>query len=908
MKMMKRKQRSITAPLPWSSKRNHIHDRTIEANVLMEEIGMQNEISKLVEKIRANIHPTNFETETVENSRKQIKELFFSALQLSFTTNNSFNENNHVQYDSKTLFHLFFYKRERDRVHRHQMNYYSIGINWVHLCKDHDSQRRNETYLKQQEEGYRIGNRNHTTLELTVEALLDASVIPPCLTGTIVEGLFITCIEVFSSFSSSLGRIQLEPKQNIPSSLRLLQNTIHLLLQKAPIVNISKKLEMYVFTFVMGTIRSEIKRPFSSHHDSSRCIQDIIRNYNTLKRQTVLIIMNDLILMRNARDMNGNIVKIRNRIHTNTLINPLLCLIREIDDMDIFLLKAEQEDKYHDHFHIPCRNCRFKLSNHEHCNRKKQKTLSNQQLHDELSDEEAPYARLYSSKKSYDRSLEVLIKSKLEFKKIIGANGDEQNERPHVTCMYCTNQEKRTSGRITALSIKMVEFRQHLYRLYFEVLQRELHRNGAYDSVLFSIFRFAIRNHKSPSSRLCAIYAADVLGIQHGYMQYITYIGKFLNNELERILESETIRICIHIYCEVITETSVFEDASACWSALEPLLEVVLTIHEESKQIGEENFLQEIVDEALKAIGNLLAKRHFIFEKTNMDKTMSFNSFALRFSEEFERREHWIDNMMSAPMQSQIESTLQKLGILSFCQIYESKSSTKITKEIWSYDPSFSIRASNLRMGPILAQKSIFSNDSIQNQNNLTSNRQAREREDSLSGESIINVINDDITHLIFSFLGYKLLARASAVCKCWQSIANNNLFWESFFIRRFKPRFLHSFLDANVSTNIKSLFISRYCQYGNNINWREQFNRSKHTEAQLKTKITNGFRHYQCRVFGCNVVIKKKQNEEKHMQKHRRDVEKKVLVILRAEERKLQREQQRKKKMLEKQKDKEKS
>ena len=43
MKMMKRKQRSITVPLPWSSKRNHIHDRTIEANVLMEEIGMQNE-------------------------------------------------------------------------------------------------------------------------------------------------------------------------------------------------------------------------------------------------------------------------------------------------------------------------------------------------------------------------------------------------------------------------------------------------------------------------------------------------------------------------------------------------------------------------------------------------------------------------------------------------------------------------------------------------------------------------------------------------------------------------------------------------------------------------------------------------------------------------------------------------
>ena len=170
---------------------------------------------------------------------------------------------------------------------------------------------------------------------------------------------------------------------------------------------------------------------------------------------------------------------------------------------------------------------------------------------------------------------------------------------------------------------------------------------------------------------------------------------------------------------------------------------------------------------------------------------------------------------------------------------------------------------------------------------NTMSKRKIRGREDDFSEEPIMNYINDDITRIVFSYLGYKLLVRATSVCRSWRTIGNSSLYWEPHFTKRFRPIFLETMIPPSTRQDLRNAFIHRYCQR-QSIHWRHRFDQQRQRDRSLNRVSASGWKHRYCRVFGCNVVIRKKEDEKKHMQVHLKDIQKKLGIIERAEQRRI--------------------
>jgi len=355
----------------------------------------------------------------------------------------------------------------------------------------------------------------------------------------------------------------------------------------------------------------------------------------------------------------------------------------------------------------------------------------------------------------------------------------------------------------------------------------------------------------------------------------------------------------------------VFDDPTLCWRGMKPLFDLTLKLSDESDscEITDTKVttsMNRLIKELLQSIGALLVTRSSIIlsSKTSDEIHLSFNGYLLRFSEAFESREKWLDNRMSAVERSQVALLLQKLGILSFFDsAEETAEDMTINKEgAWLYEETYSIRAAYLRMGPKVKISHELFTDAVKPQDGnvlYECKRKKRSREDSVCEEPIMDYINDDITRVIFGYLGYKILVRVTTVCHSWLAIGNENTFWAKHFIRRFKPVFLEELIPVSVPVSvkptIKNAFISKHCQR-QDFKWRELFNVERAKEKALRSKISkNGFRHRRCRVLGCTAIIRKKEDEKKHMGVHLKDIQKKLSVLERAEARqetKLQKEE----------------
>jgi len=437
-----------------------------------------------------------------------------------------------------------------------------------------------------------------------------------------------------------------------------------------------------------------------------------------------------------------------------------------------------------------------------------------------------------------------------------------------------------------------------LYQLFIDTQISSLMQENC-DSVhqsLLRIFNMCLKNSMSASCRLCAILAADTVGLERGYMLYIKFLLNCISNQHVSSARMSLAIAGSQIYRELLKDCAVFDDPDICGRALFPLMNAVLNLidHEHGYACLElddnKTETKYLVKELLKSIGVILSCKGSLIQKMLqcINTRMTFNHYVIRLSEAFGQKGIWLDGRMSNLEQNQITSCLQKLGILSFFDEDCVENEDIERKEgFWLYDDMYSVRAAHLRMGPKVASSlKIFSDTHEPDEQPMVKKRKIRSREDSISEEPLMEYINCDLLGVIFSFLSYKTLSRATLVCKSWRAVGNQNFLWNLHYERRFKPIFLENLLSSSVSPAIKNAFKAKHSRL-EDVNWKHVFIQNKNRERPLMFKLScGGWRHRYCRVFECRVILRKKNDEEKHMNVHKRDVLKKLAVVERAEER----------------------
>jgi hypothetical protein len=839
---------------------------------------MSQEEEVLCSEIRSFVNPLSFAQYPTHIFREIMLQYIRSTVKLA-----SSSQNGVYMYDEQIIKKILFYSCEATSPGT--KFYKSSGIPWGLLCASHDSSRKVSASNE--------SSKAHVSaLHILIDVLADPCIVPPCLTSVIVLGMLSVCVEVFSS-ASSLSGMQLRYRR--PSSLIIIESAIMCMIQLRPSAMVSKRIERYVFERVMCNLSFD--QPAAKNIPT--IIQGVLSDYNTRRTLTILSIVNDLVSMKKAKDKRGSGINIVYRLQRQVILRPTILLLKEIDAIDVFLLQQNQNQKPKHNTDL-CSKCRNKLFPEEKHKRKRMKTSSMGDLHGEASDDEKQSSISFSSRYSQVRRNDASVL--LPWKKLMGVSG---KELPRESCCICSKSnlegKYNSSLDITSLPLSMIEFRASLYELVLESFASSMSDAAQIRHLMLShCFRMSVRHHQSASIRLCAIFAANCAGVEKGLMEYLRFILKIIEKDVEScntfmLRAFDRVAGCIHVYRELLKDCALFDDPALFLRGLRPLFDLSLRLNDQMNPDAElDPVTNKILKELLTSIGILMVKWYFMIstKQPSNEAQLAFNGYVLRFSDEFGSIDKWLDDRMSAKERSLVTSTLQKLGISSIFDSIEEDVGEEVEgckKDLWIYDEAHSMRAAYIRMGPKVKSKNLFSDGIIETkQDTMISKRKTRCREDSICEEPILDFINDDITRVIFSYLGYKLLVRATSVCRSWKTIGNESMYWEPHFLRRFRPIFLEDMIPASINTAVKQAFIVKHCQR-QALNWRRHFNEERRREKSLQSRISKaGWKHRHCRVFGCNVVIRKKEDEKKHDQVHLKDTQKKLAIIERAEKRRI--------------------
>lgn len=388
---------------------------------------------------------------------------------------------------------------------------------------------------------------------------------------------------------------------------------------------------------------------------------------------------------------------------------------------------------------------------------------------------------------------------KVSVKDVLNAKTTDISEYTHVTEVISNNIEKKDTSK-TALLLDAAILRRDLYKLLVHVDSMNIRKcikanasdKGVNDTVtqmVSSLLRRISTYPDSPSMRLSSIMAVDCLReielSDTGYQM-------LLDDLLSSITQSSSKAIYVKFYAEIVSECSVYASPSRLLNALVRLMRETLC-----RKKTEEGCEQDSATEKnlLQAISQIMVRRSNVLRSLSIDAGRNisklYSSYKLvirRISNVYDKVSCWTQS--DDYEHEHIVSVLQAEGILSlFCwdetDDEHSETSVRSQQAREGSHNLLSLRAAHDRLGPCRGFDKLLSHSSsytMKAQTDLEGQIQ-----DNSGLCSAFSGINSDVLHGVFSYLGYRSLARASSTCKNWNLASNDNRLWIALYFRKYK-------------------------------------------------------------------------------------------------------------------------
>ena len=349
----------------------------------------------------------------------------------------------------------------------------------------------------------------------------------------------------------------------------------------------------------------------------------------------------------------------------------------------------------------------------------------------------------------------------------------------------------------------------------------------------------------SPSMRLSAIIAIESL---HG----VGLRDWAYNCMLDELLYKNA-QVTIEFHAEILSECHAFEDPLRLLSALNKLMRK--TLEATSLDDGTPSLLRKGMSKVLVRRQNILAnfnqdsmRTHPLLKRDIDDYNRLCDSMSVRFGSV----SNWISPIMKADDKESVISALQAGGILSLfcCEDIDDEDnfpSSESSQTVAEYPIGSSLRSARERMLPFDVFNQLLSHPKSYDQT-------IQKAEPSLTSSKVVvgsplSSATDDMLIAIFSFLGYRSLARASTCCVSWKRASNAPTLWITLYFRKYRHAILEEeLLDLGDANARKCLPISsvaerqRFATLERDYDWRRIFS-TKYTVEKL------------CRAKSCSIV-----------------------------------------------------
>jgi len=366
---------------------------------------------------------------------------------------------------------------------------------------------------------------------------------------------------------------------------------------------------------------------------------------------------------------------------------------------------------------------------------------------------------------------------------------------------------------------------------------------------------------------------------------------------MNRIPSTKILQFIARVYSEMVVDCNVFDNPIHLFHSLKPLCAYVCELYASSHSTTPttfQNIFIPIIRLLLTCIGYILSHRDSIItaamKNQKEEKELWNQTILLPLSTLFDESSWWINSNFTQEDTSKVIYTLQRLGILSFldCGVFSSSSSSSsmdhcrdelfssIQPLQWPFPAHLSTRRAFLRIGPLYPLTSPFTTYDTVLSTVHCKTKSSREIGRDLmiprtKSAPLLKYLHDDIIRVIFSFLGYKLLVRATSVCKDWNRIGNEDLFWKPLYLKRFKAVQCQTIVRGlNVAEKVKNAYLeSKYShpseKWRHLFDWKWKMEKAIHRQyiACRKTRPKT------CDFVGCRTILYGNQSMTQHAHKH---------------------------------------
>ncbi|KAL3789967.1 hypothetical protein ACHAWO_002021 [Cyclotella atomus] len=289
-----------------------------------------------------------------------------------------------------------------------------------------------------------------------------------------------------------------------------------------------------------------------------------------------------------------------------------------------------------------------------------------------------------------------------------------------------------------------------------------------------------LKQFNSPSIRLYTIMTLDHLReLNLGDKGYLLLMDRLYLQDDDR---KDKKAIYLKMFTEIVSECNAFASPRRLVAALSNLVKIALTPH----LIGRHKWM-------LRAVGHILLRRKHILSQLDGDEKKAYHNLTVKLSIEFDDPLYWISQDRTRRENEELVAVLKSCGILSLMHTYNFEDVDAHSR----HSDYTSLRSTHTRLGPCQGFNKMLTSSS-QYEYICEVKPPARVTVDTTERRSpLSNMDHNGVLHVVFDFLGYRSLSRASMCCKAWRSAACSNSRWCRLYFHKFKGALLEEELDV---------------------------------------------------------------------------------------------------------------